>query len=865
VHTPLRHCLIGALAALSITSTHAAAGSDEVNPVRTHPAAASEPTEQRILVKLRSSAAAAAHAQALSIQSKPNQANANGTLQALAVRSNLTFRQSREITNGLHLLQVQSATGEPVAATLARLRADPSVESAEIDQRRFPHAVPDDPLFTGQWYEQATQPAGIDAVTAWDTTTGRSDVVIAELDTGVRYDHPDLLAVSANGRLLPGYDFITDPAVANDGDGRDADASDPGDWITSADAATATFQGCTVGNSSWHGTRVAGILGALSNNATGITGITWQPKILPVRVLGKCGGVDSDILDAMRWAAGLHVAGVPDNTHPAQIINMSLGGAGACSSADQTVISEVVAAGVTVVISAGNEGGPVDSPANCAGAAGIAGIRQVGTKVGFSSLGPEVALSSPAGNCVNTSGACLFSIDTTINNGTTTPTTNGYTDQLNPNLGTSFSAPIVAGIAGLMTSVNANLKPAQLIARLKEGAKPFPVSSVATAPTCHVPANSQDLQTAECNCTTQTCGAGMANAPGALKAALRPIAAIAVPAAVSTGQNVSLAGTGSAAACNHTITTYAWSNVGNSTNPIQGANTATAIVVAPTTGSITLRLTVTDDAGRQDTADVVVSSTSATTTAPANANSGKCPAAALPVTVAVTPATASVQAGNGMQTFSAAVTNTSNTAVTWSVNGVSGGNATVGMISATGVYTAPAIAPSPAAVTVTATSSADNTKSASAQVTVTAPINISITPMTASVQTGMTQTFSAAVTGSSNTTVNWSVNGVAGGNATVGMISTSGAYTAPMTVPSPATVTVTAVSAVDSTKSASAQATVTGAPAAAAAAGSSTSSAGSGAASSGGGGGPMDPLTLLACTLVAGFAAYRRGVAQRRL
>jgi serine protease len=559
----------------------------------------------------------------------------------------------------------------------------------------------------------------------------------------------------------------------------------------------------------------------------------------------------------MRWAAGLHVTGIPDNTHPAQIINMSLGGTGACTSAEQTVINEVVAAGVTVVISAGNEGGPVDSPANCAGVAGIAGIRQIGTKVGFSSLGPEAALAAPAGNCVNTSGACLFSIDTTINNGTTTPTTNGYTDQLNPNLGTSFSSPIVAGIAGLMTSVNPNLKPAQLIARLKEGAKAFPVSSDPTIKSCHVPASSTDLQTTECNCTTSTCGAGMANAPGAIKAALRPIAAIAVPATVSAGQNVALAGTGSAAACGHTITTYAWSPVGNTTNPIQGANTATATVVAPATGSFTIRLTVTDDAGHQDTADVVVSATAATTTAPANANSGKCAAAVLPVAVTVTPATASVQVGNGMQTFTAAVTNTSNTAVTWSVSGVAGGNATVGMISTAGVYKAPASVPTPATVTVTATSAADATKSGSAQVTITAPITVSITPTTASVQTGMTQTFSAAVMGSSNTTVNWSVNGVAGGNATVGMISTSGLYTAPMTVPTPALVTVTAVSAADSTKSASAQTTVVAT--AAASGGSSTSSAGSGATS--GGGGPMDPLTLFACTLLVGFVAYRRGVA----
>ncbi len=859
----IRHYLIGVLAAISIASTQAAAATNERNPVRTHPAVASDPTEQRILVKLRPNAAAAAHVQALSVQSKSGATAVNGTMQSLATRASLTFKQSREITNGLHLLRVQPSSGESIDATLARLRADSSVESAEIDQRRFAHAVPNDPLFTGQWYEQATQPAGIDAVTAWDTTTGRSDVVIAELDTGVRYDHPDLLAVSANGRLLPGYDFITEPAIANDGDGRDADASDPGDWISTADAATATFSGCTVENSSWHGTRVAGILGALSNNATGITGITWLPKILPVRVLGKCGGVDSDILDAMRWAAGLHVTGVPDNIHPAQIINMSLGGTGACTAAEQTVINEVVAAGVTVVISAGNEGGPVDSPANCVGVAGIAGIRQVGTKVGFSSLGPEVALASPAGNCVNATGACLFSIDTTINNGTTTPGTNGYTDQMFPNLGTSFSSPIVAGIAGLMTSLNANLQPAQVIARLKEGAKTFPVSSDATVPNCHVPASSTDLQTAECNCTTTTCGAGMANAPGALKAALRPIAAVAVPATVSAGQNVMLAGTGSAAACNHTIATYAWTNVGNATNPIQNANTATATVVAPATGSITVRLTVTDDAGRTDTADVVISATSATTAAPANANSGKCTASASAITVAVTPATASVQAA-GTQTFTAAVTNTATTTVTWSVSGVNGGNSTVGMISAAGVYTAPATVPSPATVTVKATSTADTTKSASAQVTIIAPISVTVTPATASVQVGMTQTFAAAVSGASNMAVNWSVNGTAGGNSTVGMISAAGVYTAPMTVPSPATVTITAVSAMDSTKSGSAQATIT--PSTAAASGGTSTTSGSsmsGSSSSSGGGGPMDPLTLLAGALVVGLVARRRGVELR--
>jgi subtilisin family serine protease len=123
------------------------------------------------------------------------------------------------------------------------------------------------------------------------------------------------------------------------------------------------------------------------------------------------------------------------------------------------------------VVSAGNEGGPVDAPANCAGVAGVGGLRQVGTKVGFSSLGPEIALSAPAGNCVNTAGGpCVFSIETTSNTGTTVPGASTYTDQTNFNVGTSFSAPIVSGIAGLMLAVNGNLRAEQLIARLQLGA-----------------------------------------------------------------------------------------------------------------------------------------------------------------------------------------------------------------------------------------------------------------------------------------------------------------------------------------------------------------------------------------------------------
>ncbi len=592
-------------------------GAEEYNPARTHPATESELSVQRVIVKFRSGAE---------------------EVEALAAHAGVAVQARRQIGPGMHALQVQPQTsGQTLVATLAALRADPAVEYAEPDLRRYPHAVPNDPLFNAQWFLQADQPAAIDAVEAWDVTTGSTGVVIAELDTGVRFDHPDLRSAGGN-RLLAGYDFISaDWAgaffTANDNDGRDADASDPGDWVDSQDKREIRFRDCREENSSWHGTRVAGVLGALTNNATGLAGITWNNWILPVRVLGKCGGYDSDIIAAMLWAAGGHVDRVADNPHPARIINMSLGATGPCLASYRSVIDQLVGMGVLVVVSAGNEGGPVDSPANCPGVAGVAGLRQIGTKVGFSSLGPQIALSAPGGNCVNTAPGqpCLFSIDTTTNSGTTVPANDTYTDQLNFNVGTSFSAPMVAGIAGLMLAVNGNLSPAQLIARLQEGAtKPFPVASDPAIPVCHVPSGQSDLQTAECSCTTRTCGAGMANASGSVQAALRPIAAVRLPAGVSAGSTLTLMAEGSAGACNHSISSYAWTVVSSSGNPpaIQNANTADASVVAPTApDTYTLRVTVTDDAGRTDSADVAITSSSASSAALPAAGTNACPRA----------------------------------------------------------------------------------------------------------------------------------------------------------------------------------------------------------------------------------------------
>jgi len=584
----------------------------------TPPAASGDATVERFIVRLRT------------LPGSPSYEAAPQRVAALAARHGLALADARHIVAGMHLLRVAPRADEGTAQTLARLRADPEIEYVEIDQRRHVLRSADDSLFNDQWYLQNSQPSAVNAVAAWDLTTGSPGVVIADLDTGVRFDHPDLRNANAN-RLLPGYDMISTVPVANDGDGRDADASDPGDWVTAADAKTQQFSGCTVANSSWHGTRVAGILGALTDNTQGVAGMSWQGWIEPVRVLGKCGGYDSDIIAAMGWAAGFAVTGVPANPYPARIINMSLGAAGGCPQSYQTIVDQLVGAGVLVVVAGGNEGGPVDSPANCIGVAGIAGLRQVGTKVGYSSLGPEIALAAPAGNCVNTGPGepCLFSIVTATNTGTTGPASNTYTDEYNFNVGTSFSAPIVAGIAGLMVAVNGNLTPDQLIARLQKSSQPFPVSTTPGVPMCHVPTGANDVQTNECSCTTQTCGAGMANANGAVLEALRPIAAVKVVGTVQAGSPLTLDASASAAACHASVASFAWTVTQPTSNPpaIQNANSARATIAAPMApNTYTLMLTVTDNHGRMDTATVVITSSAVQTTAPVAAGSSACPA-----------------------------------------------------------------------------------------------------------------------------------------------------------------------------------------------------------------------------------------------
>jgi serine protease len=548
------------------------------------------------------------------------------TVQKLSMRPGLSVNGKQAIADSLEVMLLsRKIEANELASVIEQLQSEPQIEYAAPDLRRHIHALPADPLIAEQWYLLSTQPSATRAEQAWDVTLGSVSTIVAVLDTGVRFEHPDLGRTSQGGKVLPGYDFVSNVNVANDGDGRDADPSDPGDWVTSTDLQLAGLGDCEVGNSSWHGTRVAGLIGAHTNNGIGVAGAGWNTLILPVRVLGKCGGFDSDIIAGMRWAAGLSVSGAPPNLTPARIVNLSLGGEGACSTAYQSTIDELSEAGVLVVASVGNEGGPVSAPANCVGALGVTGLRHVGTKVGFSNVGPSIGLGAPGGNCVNTGFGqpCLFSLIVATNFGAQTPARSGYTDAINFNVGTSFSAPLVTSAAALMHSVNSRLGPAQFISLLKETATPFPVSNDPAVPSCRVPASAGDLQTSECSCSHQTCGNGMLNTGAAVLAAQRPFAVARTWNTVAPGAIVPIDASASFASNNRNIVSVQWS--------VLNVNGAVPTILAPAqiettlqvTGrsQFTLRLTVLDDHGIEDSADVAIV-TSRIISAPQRSSSG---------------------------------------------------------------------------------------------------------------------------------------------------------------------------------------------------------------------------------------------------
>ena len=565
---------------------------------------------ERVIVKFKRDAAIVReHAMARGNDRVATDATLESRAGALGARHGLRVRGTAALGERVQVVQAAGLTARALAA---RLAADPEVEYAEPDRRMVRRAVPNDPRFVtggaggpavGQWYLRAPlgeAVAAIDAVSAWDTTLGAAAIVVAVLDTGVRFDHPDLA-----GKLLPGYDMVSDTAISNDGNGRDSDASDPGDWVTSVEKATPTFSRCDVTSSSWHGTQVAGIIGAATDNGVGMAGAGWNLRVLPVRVLGKCFGYTSDIVAGIRWAAGLSVPGLPLNPNPARVINLSLGGSGACSQSEREAIAEANAVGAVVVAAAGNTAGlAASSPADCPGAIGVAGLRHVGTKVGYSDVGPELSIAAPGGNCVNLSGACLYPILTTVDSGSQGPVGPTYTDSSRISVGTSFSAPLVSATAGLMLSAQPALTAAGVRAGLQATARPFPQSGVAdeagTGPVlaCHAPNGVEQLQ---CYCSSSTCGAGMLDAGAAVLAAAGGRARIDVsPAAPVAGGSIAFSGAGSLVAPGRTIAAWAWSLVdgGGAATAFSGSTqSASATLPTVAAGTVVVRLVITDDRG----------------------------------------------------------------------------------------------------------------------------------------------------------------------------------------------------------------------------------------------------------------------------
>jgi serine protease len=512
-------------------------------PLQLHAQSAAAPgARARVIVKIRADSELVPKVAAAGAAIRPMHAK------ALAARLGTPMDDGAPVAVRTQVLFADGLTSAELAQRLAR---EPDIEYAVPDERRHRASAPSDPLYgsgvpgngpaVGQWYlraPDATVASSINIEPAWAVTMGNPAIVVADIDTGVRFDHPDLLAVAAGGKLLPGYDMIANVLGANDGDGRDADASDPGDWITAAEAnsKSSPFFACTefdpsthqytAEGSSWHGTQVSGIIAAMTNNGIGMAGVGPNIQVLPVRALGKCGGFDSDIIAGMLWAAGLPVPGVPPNPNPARVLNLSLGAAGACQAGYSDAISQILAAGVVIVVSAGNDAGhAVSSPANCPGVLAVAGLRHAGTKVGFSNLGQNVAISAPAGNCVNTAAGtpCLYPILSTSNAGTTTPTDSIYTDSFNISVGTSFSAPQVSGVIALMLSVQPSLTPERVKEVLQATSRGFPTTggTDATVPVCALPQFDESrnpIDQLECYCTAYTCGAGMLDAGAALSA-----------------------------------------------------------------------------------------------------------------------------------------------------------------------------------------------------------------------------------------------------------------------------------------------------------------------------------------------------------
>ena len=481
-------------------------------------------------------------------------------MERLSQKSGFSLEHMRKMgLEDRHVIKLSnSKKREKFLSMLKKLERDGNVISIEEDVLMKPNFVPNDEFYNLQWhYHEAT--GGINIEPAWDTHDG-SGVVVAVLDTGIT-DHTDL-----NANVLPGYDFIDDLAVANDGDGRDADASDPGDWVAAFECG---FNFAS--NSSWHGTHVAGTIAAITDNTQGVAGVAYNANILPVRVLGKCGGFLSDIADGIVWASGGTVTGIPANPTPAQVINMSLGGSGACDATYQDAIDIAVANGTTVVVSAGNSS--ADSinfrPASCNSVINVASNDREGNLASYSNFGTIIDVTAPGGEtAIGENG-----VASTLNDGLEGPVNETYVYYQ----GTSMAAPHVSGVAALLYQANPNITPAEVEAALMNTARAIP---------------------GDC---AGGCGAGIIDAKAALDS-------LGPPANVAPTSSFTVSISGSDATFTDTstdsdgsITAWSWDfgdgNTSTAQNPIH---------TYAADGNYTVTLTVTDDGTATDSSSQTV-------------------------------------------------------------------------------------------------------------------------------------------------------------------------------------------------------------------------------------------------------------------
>lgn len=424
----------------------------------------------------------------------------------------------------------------------ARLAARPEVAWVVPDtlEPALQSVTPDDPGFageTGQWWLQpvsgsdslplAARLRGVPGIqTAWSRTTGDAGPVLAVLDTGITA-HPDLAA----SRWLPGFDMVADwdssagRGYANDGDGRDADPTDPGDWVSRSDQTldAGRYGDCSVQSSSWHGTTVAGIIAATSGNGLGVAGANWGVRVLPVRVAGKCGASVSDIVDGMRWAAGLAVCQrwtdsqdpngsctqwAPTNPTPARVVNISFGGAAACNAAYQSAVDELWAKGILVVAAGGNDHGDPSRPANCTHVLGVAALNRDGFKANYSNFGAALGLATVGGDDTGGRWGSLLADGGLLSLGNDGGTAAGA-GIYNRHVGTSFAAPVVSAVAAQMLTLAPTLTATDLVKGLQASARPHVQSALMAACSSSNPGR--------CLCTTATCGAGILDADEALR------------------------------------------------------------------------------------------------------------------------------------------------------------------------------------------------------------------------------------------------------------------------------------------------------------------------------------------------------------